>query len=142
MGQIQLKTSKMRMAAQDKEFYVSRPVTYSRIPTEELIKHASRATGISTAMIAASFHAIATQVEELLMNGHSISLGSLGTMRLSLSCKAAKTLDEVSAGNVKVRRILLTPSVSLKSKLKQININSDIVNTDETSTEEDGDEVA
>lgn len=142
MGQVQLKTAKMRMAAQDKELYVTRPVTYSRIPTDELIEHASRATGISTAMIAASFHAIASQMEELLMNGHSITLGNIGTMRLSVSCKAAKTMDEVSAGNVKVRRILLTPSVALKSKLKMVNFTTDLVDADDASAEGDDDEVA
>lgn len=125
MGKVRLKTSKMKMIAQDKDIYVSRHVTFSRIPTEELIQHASRASGIPEPIMGASFAAIATQVEELLMNGHSISLGNLGTMRMGVSCKAAKSAEEVSSTNVRVRRILVTPSVSLKAKLNQVNIETD-----------------
>lgn len=125
MGKVRLKTSKMKMIAQDKDIYVSRHVTFSRIPTEELIQHASRASGIPEPIMGASFAAIATQVEELLMNGHSISLGNIGTMRMGVSCKAAKSAEEVSSTNVRVRRILVTPSVSLKAKLNQVNIETD-----------------
>lgn len=125
MGKVRLKTSKMKMIAQDKDIYVSRHVTFSRIPTEELIQHASRASGIPEPIMGASFAAIATQVEELLMNGHSISLGNIGTMRMGVSCKAAKSAEEVSSTNVRVRRILVTPSVSLKAKLNQVNIETE-----------------
>lgn len=125
MGKVRLKTSKMKMIAQDKDIYVSRHVTFSRIPTEELIQHASRASGIPEPIMGAPFAAIATQVEELLMNGHSISLGNIGTMRMGVSCKAAKSAEEVSSTNVRVRRILVTPSVSLKAKLNQVNIETD-----------------
>ena len=67
MGKVRLKTSKMKLVAQDKDIYVSRHVTFSRIPTEELIQHASRASGIPEPIMGASFAAIATQVEELLI---------------------------------------------------------------------------
>lgn len=142
MGKVRLKTSKMKLVAQDKDIYVSRHVTFSRIPTEELIQHASRASGIPEPIMGASFAAIATQVEELLMNGHSISLGNIGTMRMGVSCKAAKTAEDVGSTNVRVRRILLTPSVSLKAKLKQVNIvteNPYVVSAE--SGEDEGDEV-
>lgn len=146
MGKVRLKTSKMKLVAQDKEIFVSRHVTFSRIPTEELIQHASRASGIPEPIMGASFAAIATQVEELLMNGHSISLGNIGTMRMGVSCKAAKTAEDVSSTNVRVRRILVTPSVSLKAKLNQVNIETEnpFVKpaADENGGEGDDDELA
>lgn len=131
----------MKLVSQDKDIYVSRPITYSRIPTNELIEHASRASGIPEPLMGASFSAIATQVEELLMNGHSISLGNLGTLRMSLSCKAAEKLEDVTATNVKTRRILLTPSPVLKAKLNKVSITTDVETEGSADEEEEGAEI-
>ena len=122
MGQIQVKTRFQKLAAQEKNAYVSRVRIFSKIPTNELVEHASRASGIPAPIMSASFSAIATQVEELLMNGHSIQLGNLGTMRMSVSCKAVENYDDISSANVHTRRIILTPSPALKSKLNMVNI--------------------
>jgi predicted histone-like DNA-binding protein len=122
MGKIRLKTSLQKLVAQDKNAYVSRMVTFSRIPTDEVIQHASRASGIPEPLMCASFAAIAIQVEELVLNGHAVSLGSLGTVRMGVSCKSAKTPEEVTSNNVRRRKLILSPSVSLKGKMNQVNI--------------------
>jgi hypothetical protein len=122
MGKIRLKTSLQKLVAQDKNAYVSRLVTFSRIPTDEVIQHASRASGIPEPLMGASFAAIAIQVEELVLNGHAVSLGSLGTVRMGVSCKSAKTPEEVTSNNVRRRKLILSPSVSLKGKMNQVNI--------------------
>jgi predicted histone-like DNA-binding protein len=122
MGKIRLKTSLQKLVAQDKNAYVSRMVTFSRIPTDEVIQHASRASGIPEPLMGAAFAAIAIQVEELVLNGHAVSLGSLGTVRMGVSCKSAKTPEEVTSNNVRRRKLILSPSVSLKGKMNQVNI--------------------
>lgn len=122
MGKIRLKTSLQKLVAQDKNAYVSRMVTFSRIPTDEVIQHASRASGIPEPLMGAAFTAIAIQVEELVLNGHAVSLGSLGTVRMGVSCKSAKTPEEVTSNNVRRRKLILSPSVSLKGKMNQVNI--------------------
>lgn len=122
MGKIRLKTSLQKLIAQDKNAYVSRMVTFSRIPTDEVIQHASRASGIPEPLMGAAFTAIAIQVEELVLNGHAVSLGSLGTVRMGVSCKSAKTPEEVTSNNVRRRKLILSPSVSLKGKMNQVNI--------------------
>lgn len=122
MGKIRLKTSLQKLVAQDKNAYVSRMVTFSRIPTDEVIQHASRASGIPEPIMGAAFTAIAIQVEELVLNGHAVSLGSLGTVRMGVSCKSAKTPEEVTSNNVRRRKLILSPSVSLKGKMNQVNI--------------------
>ena len=122
MGKIRLKTSLQKLVAQDKNAYISRMVTFSRIPTDEVIQHASRASGIPEPLMGAAFTAIAIQVEELVLNGHAVSLGSLGTVRMGVSCKSAKTPEEVTSNNVRRRKLILSPSVSLKGKMNQVNI--------------------
>lgn len=122
MGKIRLKTSLQKLVAQDENAYVSRMVTFSRIPTDEVIQHASRASGIPEPIMGAAFSAIATQVEELVLNGHAVTLGNIGSVRMGVSCKSAKTPEEVTSNNVRRRKLILSPSVSLKGKMNQVNI--------------------
>ena len=142
MGQIQVKTSVQKLVAQDKDIYVSRAVRFSKIPTAELIEHAASDSGLSDSMVAAAFYAIVKQVKELMLNGHSIELGTLGTLRFSMSCKAAKTAEDVSATNVKTRRILIAPSKTLKQALDNVTFTGFSVASEDAATgEEEGDEI-
>ena len=142
MGQIQVKTSIQKLVAQDKEVYVSRAVRFSKIPAAELIDHAASDSGLSDSMVAAAFYAIVKQVKELMLNGHSIELGTLGTLRFSMSCKAAKTAEGVSAANVKTRRILITPSKTLKQAMKNVTFTGFSADGEnENAGEDEGNEV-
>lgn len=138
MGQIKLVTRYQKLAAQEKNAYVSRHRIFSKIPSAEVVQHASRASGIPEAIMGASFVAIATQIEELLLNGHSIELSGLGTMRMSVSCKAVENYDDVSSTNVHTRRILFTPCVALKSKMNMVNIVTDKEESEAAGTAEAG----
>lgn len=138
MGQIKLVTRYQKLAAQEKNAYVSRHRIFSKIPSAEVVQHASRASGIPEAIMGASFVAIATQIEELLLNGHSIELSGLGTMRMSVSCKAVENYDDVSSNNVHIRRILFTPCVALKSKMNMVNIVTDKEEAEAAGTAETG----
>lgn len=137
MGKIRLRTSLQKLVAQDKNAYISRMVTFSRIPSDEVIQHASRASGIPEPLMGAAFSAIAIQIEELVLNGHSVSLGNLGSLRMGVSCKSAKTPEEVTSNNVRRRKLILSPSVSLKSKMNQVNI---VTENPYLTSDEDGDD--
>jgi predicted histone-like DNA-binding protein len=142
MGQIQVKTSVQKIMTQDKEYYVSRAVRFTKIPTAELIEHAANDSGLSDSMVAASFYAIVKQIKELMLNGHSIELGTLGTLRFSMSCKAAKTAEDISATNVKTRRILITPSKTLKQALANVTFTGfSLAENEENAGEEEDDEL-
>lgn len=122
MKTIKVRTTLQRVACADKDMYVSRPVTYSKIDTDELIEHASTDAGVSKANVAAVFYAIIQQVEELLLNGHSIQLGQLGTLRFSMNCKASDNAEDVGADKVMRRKILLYPSAKLKQSLERVSL--------------------
>jgi predicted histone-like DNA-binding protein len=140
MGQIQVKTRFQKLAAQEKNAYVSRAVRFSKIPTAELIEHAASDSGLSDSMVAGAFYAIVKQVKELMLNGHSIELGTLGTLRFSMSCKAAKTAEDVSAANVKTRRILIAPSKTLKQALANVTFTGFSAGEDNEASGEEGED--
>ena len=55
-----------------------------------------------------------------LLLGHSISLGDLGTLRLSVHSKGgARTIGEWEVGMIKGVKVIFTPGPLLKSRLKE-----------------------
>lgn len=130
MGTINLKTSlrSLGFLKENKEKYLTSVVRYSTISSEELIKMASENSGIPKAQMAASFYALNQQMEQFVLNGHALAIGTLGTIYLSSKAKAADTragagADAVVRLSVKFRqskkvRDLLNSNVSLASPPK------------------------
>lgn len=85
MGQINLKTRQQRIAYKDddKEYFLTSPEQYSRIDADQIIEYSSENSGIPKAQMASAFYALNQQVEQFLLNGHSLELLNLGYLYLS-----------------------------------------------------------
>lgn len=57
------------------------------------------------------------QVPKYLLDGQSVSLGELGTLRLSFSSEGAINPDEFEVGMIKNIKIIFTPGVLLKEAI-------------------------
>jgi hypothetical protein len=53
-----------------------------------------------------------------------------------MRCKSAETIEDISASNVKTRRILITPSKTLKQALDNVTFTGFSANNDEEDTDE------
>lgn len=123
MGTIKLQTRLQRVACVNKNLYLTKALSYSKITLEQLIDYASENSGIPKAQMAASFYAISQQIEQFVLNGHSLELGTLGSFYLSTEAKASETeegagADAVERFSLKFRqskrlRDLLTRSITL-----------------------------
>ena len=101
MSQINLKMRKQRIGYKGNElYYLTSPVTYSKISTEMLVNYASENSGIPKAQMAAAFYAIAQQIEQFLFNGHSLELSNLGCFYISARAAAVTEKSEAGAGAV------------------------------------------
>lgn len=61
------------------------------------------------------------EIIESLEEGNSVKLGELGTMRIGMRSKGESSEGDVTANNVLGARIVFTPSVSLKDRLRSIS---------------------
>ena len=123
MGTIKLQTRLKRVPCVNKNLYLTKALSYSKITLEQLIDYASENSGIPKAQMAASFYAISQQIEQFVLNGHSLELGALGSFYLSTEAKASETeegagADAVERFSLKFRqskrlRDLLTRSITL-----------------------------
>ena len=97
--------------------YVAHTLPAAKIGMEDMIRLAAEDSGMTEAMVAASFYALSKQFEQMLMNGHTLQCGVFGTFRTSFSCKAADEKEKMSAENISRRRIIYTASPRVKQAL-------------------------
>lgn len=57
------------------------------------------------------------QIPKYLLDGQSVKLGELGTMRVSFSSEGVDSEDEFSTSKMKGLKIIFTPGVGMKDKL-------------------------
>lgn len=105
MSTIVIKKNLQRVGYAKADKYITSPVRYSTISTEDLLKYASQNSGIPKAQMMAAFYAINQQVEQFILNGHTLQLGTLGYFFLSVKTKA--TDAEKDAGVDAVKKLAL-----------------------------------
>ena len=137
MGQINLKTRQQRIAYKDdnKEYFLTSPSQYSRIDADQIIEFSSENSGIPKAQMVSAFYALNQQIEQFLLNGHSLEILNLGYLYLSVNAKAVETEEEAGAKAVKRISVKFRQSKKLRDL---INSNVQLVNT-LTKNQSDGD---
>ena len=89
-----------RVAILDKEGYVSRAVTYSKIDGDEVLVLAAQNSGINQAQLSAAMYAIRQSFINFLMNGHSVELPGVGIFRVGVNAKMVDEAAKVSVDQI------------------------------------------
>ncbi|MFR5759211.1 MAG: hypothetical protein ACLUE2_15950 [Bacteroides cellulosilyticus] len=55
--------------------------------------------------------------------GHSVALPGVGTMRFGLQAAAVSKVEDVGTGLITTRKVIFTPSTTIKQELKDTSIN-------------------
>lgn len=133
MAFISLYSKKQYIGYKKKMMFITKAVRYSVINDNELIEHASIDSGVPSAMLKASYEALLVQIKELLLNGHSIQLGDLGTFQFSVSCQAVADKEDVGCDLVKRRRVLFRPSKKMRDLIKNVKFKMESINEGDQS---------
>ena len=130
-----------RVAILDKEGYVSRAVTYSKIDGDEVLELAAQNSGINQAQLSAVMYAIRQSFINFLMNGHSVELPGVGIFRVGVNAKMVDEAAKVSVDQIYRRKIHFLPATALKDRLTRISFSTDPTETaTETTTPTEPDE--
>ena len=108
-----------------KSGYMLRPVRYSTIEAEDLINTISNNSYVPKSFVSASLYGIVDSIENLLLNGHSISLPNLGILSLSCESTVAKTPADAGLSQFKKLNINFRPSTELREKLNVVDLELD-----------------
>lgn len=136
MGKMKVNASYQKVAILNKEGYVSRAVTYSKIDGDEVLELAAQNSGINQAQLSAGMYAIRQSFINFLMNGHSVELPGVGIFRVGVNAKMVDDAAKVSVDQIYRRKIHFLPSTALKDKLIRISFSTDPTETASTGESE------
>ena len=129
MSKMKVNAAFQRVAILDKEGYVSRAVTYSKIDGDEVLELAAQNSGINQAQLSAAMYAIRQSFINFLMNGHSVELPGVGIFRVGVNAKMVDEASMVSVDQIYRRKIHYLPSIDLKNRLTRISFSTDPMET-------------
>lgn len=138
-GKVILKSNLMNIAFKKESLYVIRNDSYSMISSKSFIEAVQRNSGLDAHIIQAASDAIAKEFQNLLLNGHAVTVPGLGIFRFALNAKATDTQEEAGAAAVKRKKILYRPTKDLKTGLSKISLEmAKFEEVEEEGGEEDG----
>ena len=123
-----------RVAILNKEGYVSRAVTYSKIDGKDVLEYAAQNSGINQAQLSAAMYAIRQSFVNFLLNGHSVELPGVGIFRVGVNAKMVDEATKVSVDQIYRRKIHFLPSTVLKDRLTRISFSTDPTEMDAETT--------
>ena len=97
-------------------------ITYTKIGFDQLVEHIAKDSGMSEGACDGAVRSIVKQVEEMVLNGHTIFIKDLGSFKMSISAKAPLDEEEAGAKQVYRRRLLFHPSEKLKDEVESTEL--------------------
>ena len=134
MSKMKVNAAFQRVAILNKEGYVSRAVTYSKIDGEDVLEYAAQNSGINQAQLSAAMYAIRQSFVNFLLNGHSVELPGVGIFRVGVNAKMVDEATKVSVDQIYRRKIHFLPSTVLKDRLTRISFSTDPTEMDAETT--------
>ena len=122
MGKVFIKVKQQFFKPGESQMYFTKSITYSKIGFDVLVKHVAADSGMSEAACEGAIRSIMKQVEEMVLNGHTIHIKQLGTLKISFSAKSPLTSDEAGAKQIHTRRLLYCPSSIIKDEIENTTL--------------------
>lgn len=104
-------------------------VSYKRITNDDLINYMVSNSGINKYVAIAAVTALRRVITNYLLNGHTVKVPQLGTLRLAAKTKAVSSSDKADASCIKALRVRFTPVGSTRLACRSVKF-SGLVNDD------------
>lgn len=120
MGVIRYKIVSKRNPIDGSTKYYAQPELYSQISREDIVEAAQRNTSIPKAYLDMAYDALINEVENFVMNGHSVQIPNLGTISCRIRGKGADKRDNYSTEQIKKVGFTFLPDPYIKKLLKKV----------------------
>jgi predicted histone-like DNA-binding protein len=102
------------------KWYAS-PVNEGKITKTDLAKEIVNISSLSRGNVSNVIESLLDVIPKYLLMGRSISLGELGTMRISFGSEGVEEAKDFNASKINGVKIVFTPGVELKKQLGDIH---------------------
>jgi predicted histone-like DNA-binding protein len=102
------------------EKWYAAPVNDGTISKTELAKEIVSISSLSRGDVSNVIENLLDVIPKYLLMGKSVSLGELGTLRISFSSQGAETPDTLTAAMIQGAKVIFTPGVELKKTLANL----------------------
>ena len=124
MGKIAFTKSKVKLNFKKEKptVYKIQQVHYSVVDTDTLVDDVAESCGLNRAMTKAALEGLVSRACRFVGMGHAVQLGELGTVKPIFTAKTQETAEELSADNVRNKKIRFYPGIRLQKVVKNISI--------------------
>lgn len=120
MGVIRYKVVKKKNPIEGSFAYFAQPELYSQISKEDIVEAAQRNTSIPRAYLDMAYDALINEVENFVMNGHSVQIPNLGTISCRIRGKGADSREKYSTELISKVGFTFLPDPYIKKLLKKV----------------------
>lgn len=100
--------------------YYAQPELYSQISKEDILEAAQRNTSIPRAYLDMAYDALINEVENFVMNGHSVQIPNLGTISCRIRGKGADKRSDYTTEQIEKVGFTFLPDPYIKKILKKV----------------------
>lgn len=100
--------------------YYAQPILYSQISREDIIEAAQRNTSIPRSYLDMAYDALVNEVENFVMNGHSVQVPNLGTISCRINGMGTELEADYDASYIQKVGFTFLPDPYIKKLLKKV----------------------
>lgn len=120
MGVLRYKVVRKNNPLNGTSKYYAQPELYSQISKQDIVEAAQRNTSIPRAYLDMAYDALINEVENFVMNGHSVQIPNLGTISCRIKCKGADSRATFTTEFIKKVGFTFLPDPYIKRLLKKV----------------------
>lgn len=120
MGVIRYKVVSKKNPLDGSVKFYAQPELYSQISKDDIVEAAQRNTSIPRAYLDMAYDALINEVENFVMNGHSVQIPNLGTISCRINGTGAETRVEYTTEYIRKVGFTFLPDPYIKKLLKKV----------------------
>ena len=104
------------------ELYKVQQINYGTLGLEKLVAEIAHAEGVNESQTLSVITALVNRIAHYVELGYGVRVGDLGSFKLQLNAKCAKSIDDADASTIRRFRVNFRPGKKLQDVAKTVTV--------------------